>query len=473
MSDQEDLLKILKGKLALPEKYIPQRPTPHQAAFLLVPHKEVFFGGSAGPGKSSALLMAALQYVDQPNYKALILRKTFQDLSKEGALIPRSKEWLMNSDARWNETAKKWTFPSGAVLAFGHMDDENAKYNYQGSEWHFIGFDELTHFTETQYMYMHSRNRTTNDDPIPCRIRSTGNPGGIGHEWVKARFVQPPPLDEATFGMDEEMIEEYKEDRQSILFIPALLRDNPHLGADYERSLKKLDAVTRAQLLNGDWDMTGEGNLFKREWFDGRIIDCMPQGVDIIRRVRYWDLASTDEEKVKEKKGAPDYTASCLMGLGDNGQVYVLEMSQDRMSPLKVEDMIKKCAIRDVNSGGGLGSTIIWMEEEPGSSGKNTIQMYGRYVLMGYPFFGDKPSGGKIERARPASSACENGAINLVKGSWTNKFINELVAFPIGQHDDMVDAFTGAFSKIASNAMVGTDYRALKAQKKQRKSLWG
>src|SRR5690606_25160798 len=100
-----------------------------------------------------------------------------------------------------------------------------------------------------------------------------------------------------------------------------------------------------------------------------------------------------------------------------------------------------------------LGQTIIWMEEEPGSSGKNTIAMYGRYVLLGYPFYGDKPSGSKIERARPASSACENGAVFLIRGSWTNKFLNELVSFPVGQHDDMVDAFTGAFSKIATGAI--------------------
>jgi predicted phage terminase large subunit-like protein len=198
----------------------------------------------------------------------------------------------------------------------------------------------------------------------------------------------------------------------------------------------------------------------------------MPTGVEIIRQVRYWDLASTDEEKVKKAKGAADYTASCLMGLGDDGNVYVLEMTQDRMSPLDIERLVKSKAVRDAASG-GLANTIIWMEEEPGSSGKNTIQMYGRYVLLGFPFYGDKPTGGKIERARPASSACENGAVFLIQGSWTKKFINELVGFPVGQHDDMVDAFTGAFSKIATGALVGTNYKELKHKKRLRTSLWG
>lgn len=466
-----DISKILQGKLQLPEKYIPQRPTPHQAAFLLVPHYEVFFGGSAGPGKSSALLMAALQYVDYEGYNALILRKTFQDLSKADALIPRSKEWLMKTDAHWNESSKRWTFPSGATLTFGHMDDENAKYNYQGAAWHFIGFDELTHFTETQYMYMHSRCRKAEADPIPLRVRGTGNPGGVGHEWVKNRFVTPPDIEEATFGMDEEAKQDYIDERKNTLFIPAKLQDNPHLAKDYEKNLKRLDPVTRAQLLNGDWDIGEMGNLFKSEWFDNRIIPNVPYGVEIIRQVRYWDLASTDEEKVKKLKGAADYTASCLMGLGDDGNVYVLEMTQDRMSPLDIERLVKSKAVRDASTG-GLGNTIIWMEEEPGSSGKNTIQMYGRYVLMGFPFYGDKPTGGKIERARPASSACENGAVFLIQGSWTKKFINELVGFPVGQHDDMVDAFTGAFSKIASGAMIGVNYKEAQQKKRLRKSLW-
>jgi predicted phage terminase large subunit-like protein len=458
-----DLSKILQGKLQLPDQYVPQKPTPHQATFLMVPHYEVFFGGSAGPGKSSALLMAALQYVGHPGYNALILRKTFQDLAKADA--------LMKSDANWNESSKKWTFPSGATLTFGHMDDENAKYNYQGAAWHFIGFDELTHFTETQYMYMHSRCRKAEADPIPLRMRGTGNPGGVGHEWVKNRFVTPPDIEEVTFGMDDEARDEYIEERKNTLFIPAKLQDNPHIAKDYEKNLKRLDAVTRAQLLNGDWDIGEMGNLFKAEWFDNRIITHLPAGVEIIRQVRYWDLASTDEEKVKKMKGAADYTASCLMGLGDDGNVYVLEMTQDRLSPLDVERLVKSKAIRDA-AAGGIGRTIIWMEEEPGSSGKNTVQMYGRYVLMGYPFYGDKPTGGKIERARPASSACENGAVFMIHGSWTKKFLNELVGFPVGQHDDMVDSFTGAFSKIAAGSMIGVNYKEIQQRKRLRKSLW-
>jgi hypothetical protein len=350
----------------------------------MVPHYEVFFGGSAGPGKSSALLMAALQYVGHPGYNALILRKTFQDLAKADALIPRSKEWLMKSDANWNESSKKWTFPSGATLTFGHMDDENAKYNYQGAAWHFIGFDELTHFTETQYMYMHSRCRKAEADPIPLRMRGTGNPGGVGHEWVKNRFVTPPDIEEVTFGMDDEARDEYIEERKNTLFIPAKLQDNPHIAKDYEKNLKRLDAVTRAQLLNGDWDIGEMGNLFKAEWFDNRIITHLPAGVEIIRQVRYWDLASTDEEKVKKMKGAADYTASCLMGLGDDGNVYDPGPAQPagRGADGEVQGHPGCCGrgYRPDHHLDGGGARLLWQEHR---TDVRTLRTHGVPVLRG------------------------------------------------------------------------------------------
>lgn len=457
-----DLQNILSQGLNLPTKYIPQSPTPHQAAFLLCPQEEVFFGGAASGGKSSALLMAALQFVEYPNYRALLLRRTFADLNQPGALIDRSKQWLMNTDAKWNQSSKEWKFPSGAVLKFGYLDTDNDKYQYQGTEFHFIGFDELTHFLEPMYTYLFSRIRQADEKDVtqlPLRMRAAGNPGGVGHEWVKNRFKTE--------------LEQNPELKSERIFIPAGLEDNPHVDTEqYDKMLKLLDPVTRAQLRNGDWDVVAQGNLFKEEFFDGRILEYLPAGVELIRKVRYWDLASTDEEKVREKKGDPDYTASCLMGLGNDGNVYVLEMTQDRRSPMEIERLVKSKAERDAVP--NRASTIIYMEEEPGASGVNTTNMYARYVLMGYPFYGDKPGANKVERARPASSASEGGYIYLVKGSWTKKFISEACAFPNGIHDDMVDAFTGAFSKVAMSAIMGRDYKAaaLRNQKAKKKKLW-
>ena len=108
-------------------KYIPQAATPKQSAFLLLPHLEALYGGQAGGGKSSALLMAALQYVDVPGYAALLLRRTYADLSLPGALMDRAADWLQPTDAHWNDTAKTWTFPSGATVTFGYLETERNK----------------------------------------------------------------------------------------------------------------------------------------------------------------------------------------------------------------------------------------------------------------------------------------------------------------------------------------------------------
>jgi len=206
---------------------------------------EVLFGGAAGGGKSDAMLMAALQYVAVPDYSALILRRTYPQLSQEGGLIPRAHEWLSGTGAVWNEQKKSWTFPSGAVLAFGHLQYENTKYDYQSGEYQFIGFEELTQFTKTQYTYLHSRTRRLEGSPVPIRVFSTSNPGGIGHKWVKARFI-----DTIVPGR---------------LFIQSRLDDNPSLDAtEYERSLDNLSDIERAQLRDGDWQVApDDGAVFE------------------------------------------------------------------------------------------------------------------------------------------------------------------------------------------------------------------
>jgi len=140
-------------------RYIPHEPTPKQAAFLLMPQREVIYGGAAGGGKTDALLMAALQYADVPGYSALLLRRTFKQLNLAKSLIPRSHEWLARTDAKWHAADMRWSFPSGAVLDFGHCQHEHDKHNYQGGEYHFIGFDELTGFSLGQFSFLTSRLR--------------------------------------------------------------------------------------------------------------------------------------------------------------------------------------------------------------------------------------------------------------------------------------------------------------------------
>jgi hypothetical protein len=187
--------------------------------------------------------MAALQYVDVPGYAAVLFRRTYTDLSLPGAIMSRAQEWLANTDAKWNDNEKQFTFPSGAVLTFSYLKGPNDKFRYQSAEFQFVGFDEITQFPEDDYTYLMSRLRRPSVGPlskVPLRARAAANPGGVGHVWVKKRFVDGRSPDR--------------------VFIPSSLDDNPHLDQEtYEQSLSLLDPITHAQLRHGDWAIRPPG----------------------------------------------------------------------------------------------------------------------------------------------------------------------------------------------------------------------
>jgi predicted phage terminase large subunit-like protein len=424
-------------KQVIRNPYIPIKPTSKQLQFLSIFEEESLYGGAAGGGKSAALLADALMFVTEPNYNALILRKNYQQLTLPGALIDLSKQWLMQTDAKWNDTDKQWRFPSGATLNFGYLDSENDVYRYQGSAFHFIGFDELTQFTETKYLYLFSRMRKNVDSSFPLRFRAGSNPGGVGHEWVKERFI--PEYDD-----NEQLI------RKTALFVPAKLEDNPHVDQEaYERSLAKLDPITRAQLRYGNWDVASVGNYFKKEKF--KIVDECPRGLT----VRFWDMAATKQKNNEN----PDYTVGVKMTIS-KGMFWVQDVVRGRWNPAELEDVVRKTAEQD-------GQNVrIFMEQEPGSSGKIAVDHYARNVLCGYSFTPVVSSGSKENRAKPFSAAVENGYVHLLKGAWNNRYINELIVFPQPEfHDDQVDGSSGAY-----NQLVKTGSREISTTKIERAS---
>jgi predicted phage terminase large subunit-like protein len=252
-------------------------------------------------------------------------------------------------------------------------------------------------------------------------MRSASNPGNIGHDWVKRRFLE-------------------EGEKYGRVFVPAKLDDNPNLDrAKYVLSLSELDPITRRQYLDGDWTARHGGSIFLREWFT--IADEAPSDC---RKVRFWDLAATKPKSGEE----PDYTVGALLG-EKQGIYYVLNVRRMRGNPLQVEALIKQTAELD-----GV-ATRIFMEQEPGSSGVSQIDYYARQVLTGFSFWGVKTTGPKQERATPVSSAAEAGNIKLVKPketekSWINDMLDEFEAFPQGMHDDQVDAVSGAFQQLRS-----------------------
>ncbi len=225
--------------------------TKKQKAFLDADADEVLFGGAAGGGKSFGQIVDAFLYaLRYPGSHQLILRRTYPELEK--SLIRTTLALFPREIYSFHSTSHTGRFANGSVLDFGYCAAENDVYQYQSAEYDVIRFDELTHFTEPQYLYLISRVRGTNG--YPKRIKSSTNPGGVGHTWVKRRFVDPAPAGTVFVG----------EDGMKRLFLPALLSDNRFLeegDPKYRERLLALPERERRALLFGDW------NIFEGQYF--------------------------------------------------------------------------------------------------------------------------------------------------------------------------------------------------------------
>tara|TARA_Y100000114_G_scaffold156969_1_gene186330 strand:- start:3757 stop:5451 length:1695 start_codon:yes stop_codon:yes gene_type:complete len=244
-----------------------------QTNFLASPERDVFYGGAAGGGKSYALLADLLRYCDNPNHRALIIRRTLDELTE---LVDKSKQLYPKAfpGAVFRESKAMWQFPSGATAWFSYLDKDKDVTRYQGQAFTWIGIDEITHYpTPYVWEYLRSRLRTTDPD-IDAYMRCTGNPGGVGGWWVKKMYIDPAPANTPFAATDVETghplvwpqsAPNGKAGQPLFLrkFIPARLTDNPYLAesGEYEAMLRSLPEVERRRLLDGDWDVA-EGAAF-------------------------------------------------------------------------------------------------------------------------------------------------------------------------------------------------------------------
>lgn len=425
---EERFLAVLDATV-LRNPWIPHRPHPKQAIFLGYEGMEAMYGGAAGGGKSDALLMGALQYVEVPGYSALILRRTYKDLALPGALMDRAFQWLSGSGARWHGGRNMWEFPGGATVSFGYLDNENDKYRYQSAEFQYIALDELTQFTESQYLYMFSRLRRLSGVDIPLRMRSASNPGGVGHQWVYERFV--------------------KSEVGGRLFIPATVDDNPSLDREeYVRSLMNLDAVTRDQLLNGDWGAY-EAGRFRASWFRRyRVLDRWTYLVgDDGVPYRFGDgVTYAVVDPAASSGDGSDYTVIGIFTYMADGNLLVRWVDRGHYEIPEIVPRLKwyvneyQCAYV-VMEAVGFQSGLAY-EADRACCGP---------VLM------VRPVVGKLERAVPAMLMAESGRIwvpdDVVANSWVDPFLDELKRFTgirgCDAYDDQVDVLSYAVACIS------------------------
>lgn len=368
---------------------------------------------------SDCLLMAALQYVMVPNYSALLLRRTYSDLALPGALMDRAQQWLSSTDARWSESNKVWTFPSGAKVTFGYLETENDMYRYQSSEFQFIGFDEVTQFPEDRYAYLFSRLRRINEYPVPIRMRAATNPGGIGHDWVMRRFpIMSPEVEDGP------------------IFVPAKLYDNPHIDQEsYAKALEMIpDVVTREQLLNGRWDITASGEIFSK-----------PPVL-----INFTDHPASNDYKVygacDPSEGGNDYASIItIIELPDHRWlVYDCDLSIDNQSTT-IDKIITLHSLYNYKK--------FWIESNSlghakSASGESLFEaelkkrQAIRKLTVPYDFIWNTTK--KADRIRAMEPFYSNGQMVFME-DWQRRYpelMNQLKAFPHGTHDDAPDALS-------------------------------
>ena len=316
-------------------------PTPKQQLFLDCEADELLWGGAGSSGKSEALLFGALSHVDEPQYSALMLRNTYTDLNLPSAIMARAHEWLRGTDAVWSAEKRSFRFPSGAIVGFGYLENDQDRFRYAGAEFQGLFFDELTGFTELSYLFMQSRLRRTKSNRVRPHCRAASNPGNRGHRWVKKRFV-----DEATRAA-------------GAVFIPATLYDNPFIDhAEYIKSLDRLDSTTRAQIRDGIWVDDSGGRMFLYEERRNTVdhLPSLPVGVE-------WSYVLGIDLGSSQSQPTTAFTVLCYHD--QSPKVYVVaSFARSGMTPTSVAEQVQELSLMFsfdnlVCDAGGLGGGYI------------------------------------------------------------------------------------------------------------------
>lgn len=437
-----------------------------QTAFCMSQADIVIFGGQAGGGKSWILLVDPLRYTSHARFGAVIFRRTYPEIMNEGGLWDEALGIYPSLGAKSTENPPTCTFPNGSTISFAHMQHEKDKYSWQGSQIPYIGIDEVTHFSESQFWYIVSRNR--NAHGIPSLLRATCNPDPDSFvrqliDWwidedgyaipersgVLRYFLRIDNILQWSSNKRElenqythDAFDEYGNSQiKSFTFIHSKLSDNKILMQNdpgYRANLRNLPYVERMRLEQGNWNVRpAPGLYFKSHYFE--IVDEVPH---LTKIARGWDLAASE---VDQKSGnEPAATVGVKIGTDGKGTHYIIDMKYERYSPNKVEQMIKNTATQDGRN------CIIRLPQDPGQAGKSQIAYYSK-ILDGYNMKARTMSGDKVTRAGPLSSAAEHGRIKIVKGAWNDKFIMHAEAFPTsatGKSPDVIDAAVEAFYEI-------------------------
>lgn len=424
------------------------------------------YGGAAGGGKSYAILLEPLRHINNSKFSTVIFRKTNPQILNPGGLWSESFEIYGKLNAVPKMSPKPtWRFSSGATITFSHLEMEQTKYDWQGAQVPLIMFDELTHFSESVFFYMLSRNRSMCG--IKPYVRATCNPDA--DSWV-SKFIEWWIDQETGYPIEERcgkvrwfirrdetvhwadkrtelweqfnlVTDEERQEPKSVAFVNSTLQDNKLLmkqDPSYLANLKALPTIERERLLYGNWKIKAAAGLFFKRTQIGNILEVIPD--DVICWVRCWDLAASE----KTEKGDPAYTAGVLIGKRKNGRYIVADVINKQMSAADVRSTIRLTAQNDKAK---YKRVRVRLPQDPGQAGKEQAESYIKF-LSGFDVVARLESGSKQSRAEPMAAQWQAGNFDILHGNWNEEYLTQLENFPDGKFKDMVDASANAFSEI-------------------------
>jgi len=366
----------------------------------------------------------------------------------------------------------QWVFSRNGVVngkvTFAHILDDNDLHKWQGSQICGLGFDELTHFSEHQFFYMLSRNRSRCG--VKPYVKATCNPDA--DSWV-AKFISwwidqdtgyPIPersgqlrymvrLDNQIYWADspEELVEMNPDvitldDPKSVTFIMSSVYDNQELlrvNPSYLSNLKALPLIEMERLLKGNWKIRAAAGLFFKRSQVGNFMQVIPD--DVIKWVRCWDLAATAEAE----GGQPAFTAGVLIGKRRNGHYIIADVINVRQSAYDVRKTIRQTAQLDIAK---YKRVTIRIPQDPGQAGKDQAQAYIKF-LAGFNIKAVMESGSKEARAEPLAAQWQAGNVDIYIADWNDEYLTQMENFPEGKYKDMVDATSNGFSEIEGGGL--------------------
>jgi len=445
------------------------KPQPKQEQFLSSPYDLVFYGGSAGGGKTWALLLDPVRHIKNPGWRGGLFRQSYAEMDKPGSVWDESMDFYPQLGSRALGGKYRHIFPSGAVLDFSYIDSDKTLKTYKGAQYATLYFDQLEELSQYQFLYMLSRNRTTCGIKPYTRATANPQPGWLADfiDWwiaddgyanlaragIPRWFVNVS--DTIHWASTSEELErkfahmEMPPIPKSVTFIPATVFDNPELLAkdpDYLSNLMALPYIERERLLGdrergGNWKIVpAAGLLYNRAWYE--LVPTVPGGgVEVL----YWDLAATEEDLQSSSK--PSKTACVAIRYVKNNY-YIRFVYSDYLDPAGVDralvnissQIARECALE------GTRLMVRW-EEEPGSASKRESRRYAM-MLDGLDARGDRASRDKFVRGRAFSAASESGLVYVLSKTFAETWLNHMHNQPEIGENDIHDATTGAYNMI-------------------------